>query len=326
MYTECLSKFNQIKLNKWENFLIASGLKPDLSVSKTIIIWDNDTIIATASRKDNLVKCVAVSKERQGEGLTAKLMTLIRQDAFSEGIDHLFLYTKPENEEIFSLLFFYPIAKTNDVLLMESKKNGISNFLEALPVREASGVTGSIVMNCNPFTLGHQYLIETAAKECGHLYVFAVSEDKSEFSFNDRFQMILNGTSHIDNVTVLPTGPYLISAASFPDYFLKKPENASEVHCLLDIEIFIKYYVPKFSITRRYVGTEPFSHTTNCYNIALGKALPEFGVEFIEIPRLTCDSSPISASRVRQLISEGNKDALNSLLPDTSLEYLNKIL
>ncbi len=322
MYIECLSGLNQAKLNQWKDFLKSSGLKPDLSVSKTIIIWDNDTIVATGSRKDNIVKCVAVSEDMHGEGLSAKLMTAIRQDAFSEGINHLFLYTKPKNEEIFSSLFFYPVAQTDDVLLMESKKNGIGSFIASLPVQKVSGNIGSIVMNCNPFTLGHQYLIETAARDCEHLYIFAVSEDKSEFSFDDRFEMIMRGTAHLKNVTVLPTGPYLISSASFPDYFIKNPENLEEIHCLLDIEIFTKYYVPKFSITKRYVGTEPLSYTTNCYNLALRENLPKSGVKLIEIPRLNFENSPISASRVRDIIEKGNTDILKNLLPDTSLDYL----
>ncbi|EFA28598.1 ABC transporter, ATP-binding protein, partial [Haemophilus influenzae HK1212] len=38
---------------------------------------------------------------------------------------------------------------------------------------------GSIVMNANPFTLGHRYLIEQALQQCDHLHLFIVGEDAS---------------------------------------------------------------------------------------------------------------------------------------------------
>ncbi len=40
---------------------------------------------------------------------------------------------------------------------------------------------GGIVMNCNPFTLGHKYLVEYAAREMDYLYLFVVEEDLSFF-------------------------------------------------------------------------------------------------------------------------------------------------
>ena len=322
MYIEQCGKLTGQKLNIWKDFMEKSGLIPDLSVSRTVLIWDDDLLIASGSRQDNLIKCIAVDPQRQGEGLTATLITSLRQEAFSQGLNHLFLYTKPENSDMFSSLFFYPIAQTDKVLLMETKKNGISQFLSSLPKADTAGTIGSIVMNCNPFTLGHQYLIETAAKECDHLYVFAVSEDKSEFSYEDRLEMMKRGTCHIPNISILPTGPYLISSSTFPDYFLKEREKVDEIHCILDVEVFSKHFAPHFSITRRYVGTEPISKATDCYNTALKENLPKAGIEVKEIPRLTADGSPISASEVRNMISKNRIDSLKNLVPKTTFEYL----
>ena len=128
------------------------------------------------------------------------------------------------------------------LLLMENKRDGICQFLAALPEGENKKVVGAAVMNCNPFTKGHRFLIETAAKECDRLYVFVLSEDKSEFSAADRMNMVKLGTADLPNVTVLPTGPYLISAATFPTYFLKNRDGAEQVQCLLDIAIFCKFF------------------------------------------------------------------------------------
>lgn len=306
----------------WQAFLARAGLEADEQVESTVLIWDGEDLIATASRQGNLLKCIAVDELRQGEGLTATLLTQLRQDAFSQGHNHLFLYTKPGNEFMFSSLFFYPIARTDRVLLMENKKDGIAQFLDSLPPAATKGIIGAAVMNCNPFTKGHRYLIETAAAECDHVYVFVLSEDRSEFSAADRMEMVKLGTGDLKNVTVLPTGPYLISSATFPTYFLQDRDSAQQVHCALDIEIFHRYFVPKFGITRRYVGTEPLSPMTDLYNRALEEKLPKKGIELRKLPRLEQDGTPVSASAVRKLLETGDTQTLHKLLPKTTYDYL----
>ena len=322
MDIELITGLQGRKLAAWKVFLQKADLEADENVSSTVLIWEDGELIATGSRQDNLLKCIAVDPLHQGEGLTATLLTQLRQDAFNHGHRHLFLYTKPKNEFMFSSLFFYPIAKTDDVLLMENQQNGIQGFLESLPEKDSEGTVGAAVMNCNPFTKGHRYLIETAAGQCDKLYIFVLSEDKSAFSAADRLEMVKLGTADLPNVTVLPTGPYLISSATFPTYFLKDRESATQVQCLLDIAIFAKYYAPRLGITRRYVGTEPLSPTTNRYNQALKQHLPSPGIDVIEIPRLTQDNTPISASAVRRALQEKDTETLQAFLPETTLTYL----
>ena len=306
----------------WTALLAREGLEADLSVERTVLIWEDGELIATGSRKGNLLKCIAVSSDHQGEGLTATVLTQLRQDAFDAGHRHLFLYTKPKNKLLFQSLFFYPVAQTEQVLLMEDQPNGIRKFLDTLPVPHTGGNVGALVMNCNPFTKGHRYLIEAASKECDHVYIFVLSEDKSRFSAADRLAMVQLGTADLPNVTVLTTGPYLISSATFPTYFLKEREKAESIHCLLDIEIFTKYFVPKFGITRRYVGTEPLSPMTGQYNEALRQYLPAKGIEFREIPRLEIGDTPVSASAVRALMDTGDAEALAAIVPETTYDYL----
>ena len=326
MDIELIRNLQGSRKTAWQDFLARAGLEADEQVESTVLVWDEGELIATGSRMGNLLKCIAVDEFRQGEGLTATLLTQLRQDAFSQGHSHLFLYTKPKNEFMFSSLFFYPIAKTDTVLLMENKRGGIADFLATLPDGEKTGTVGAAVMNCNPFTKGHRYLIETAAKECDRLYIFVLSEDKSEFSAADRMAMVKLGTADLPNVTVLPTGPYLISSATFPTYFLKDRESAEQVHCLLDIEIFSHYYAPKFGITRRYVGTEPLSPMTNQYNDALKAHLPDKGIQLREIPRLEQDATPVSASAVRAALARKDTAALEKLLPETTAHYLQEHL
>lgn len=308
------------KLAQWNALLEKTGLHGEPDCDTTVLLYDDETLAATGSRQGNLLKYIAVDPAHQGEDLTARVLTALRQDAMEAGLRHLFLYTKPQNERMFSSLFFYPIAQTGQVLLMENRKDGIKEFLSRCPADEGKGTVGAAVMNCNPFTLGHQYLVETAAKQCDRLYIFVLSEDKSRFSAADRLEMVRLGTAHLPNVTVLPTGPYLISSATFPTYFLKDREQAGEIQCLLDIEIFSKYYAPHFGITRRFVGTEPLSPMTGQYNEALKAHLPERGIAVTEIPRLETNDAPISATAVRKALDEGTD--FRHLVPDTTYQYL----
>lgn len=324
MELEQVSVLRGRKRQMWADFLGRSGLTPDENVQRTVLVWDNEQLIATGSRQGSLLKCIAVDEDRQGEGITATLITALRQDAFADGHQHLFLYTKPQNEFMFRSLFFYPIAKSNQVLLMESRKDGIRSFVDSLPRASAEGKIGAAVMHCNPFTLGHRYLIETAAKECDHLYVFVLSEAGAMFSPEDRMAMVKAGTADLPNVTALPTGPYLISSATFPTYFLKEKDKLPQIQCRLDIAIFTRYFVPQFGITHRFVGTEPFSASTAMYNRELKSLLPPAGVTVWELPRLEKGNGAVSASAVRRLLEEKRYAEAAALLPETTVKILRE--
>lgn len=326
METELHSRLKGKKLALWQDFLAKAGLEADTHSDTTALVWDGEALIAAGSRLGNLLKCIAVDEARQGEGLTATVLTALRQDAFRAGERHLFLYTKPKNRFQFSSLFFYPIVQTDQVLLMEDRRNGIKDFLNTLPAPCTEGKIGALVMNCNPFTLGHRHLIATAAAECGHVYVFVLSEDRSRFSAKDRMEMVQAGTRDLKNVTVLPTGPYLISAATFPTYFLPNRESAQQAKCQLDIAVFLQHFVPRFGINVRYVGTEPLSPVTDLYNEALGASLPPAGIDLRLVPRLAGpDGIPISASAVRENLDAGQFDAIRQLVPDTTYQHLQAL-
>jgi len=182
---------------------------------------------------------------------------------------------------------------------------------------------GAIVMNCNPFTLGHRCLIEYAAGRCDRLYVFAVEEDLSYFSFADRMELIQKGTSDLKNVTVLPSGRFMISQTTFPAYFEKDaaPENIA-VDASRDIEIFARRIAPSLNISVRFAGEEPFDSVTRQYNAQMKIMLPRYGIDFVVIPRKEIGGEAVSASRVRRLLKEHNFSEIEKIVPETTMEYL----
>jgi [citrate (pro-3S)-lyase] ligase len=170
-----------------------------------------------------------------------------------------------------------------------------TDFLSSQKISGNAGKTGAVVVNCNPFTLGHQYLIETASKLVDYLYIFVVEEDLSEFKFADRFEMVKLGLSHLSNIKVLPGGNFIISAFTFPGYFNKSDTSIPTVDASKDVEIFAQHIAPTLDISVRFVGNEPLSAITRQYNRDLREILPRYGIEYKEFERVEFLSQPISA-------------------------------
>lgn len=313
-------------LERLRAFLDACGLDYDDNVDFTAMLMEEDEILAAGSLDGNTLKCIAVSPLHQGEGLAAPLMTALREEAFSRGLRHLMLFTKPGNDAMFREFGFYPVIRTRDCLLMENRRRGLDTFLSELQrPADSEGPVGCIVANCNPFTLGHRYLIETAAAQCRWLHVFILSEDRSRFRPEDRIRLVREGCADLKNVLIHPTGPYLISSATFPSYFLRDRVRADSAHSELDVRVFGEKFAPALNITRRFVGTEPNCEVTRAYNEQLKARLPQYGVELIEIERKNEGEAAISASRVRACLDSGDLESIRPLVPPTTFEFLSRL-
>ncbi len=203
----------------------------------------------------------------------------------------------------------------------------LDKFVESLEQYKdpnATGRIGSIVMNCNPFTLGHRYLIESSAAKCDKLYIFVVEENQSVFPFEDRLELVRKGTADLKNVTVLPSGNFIISQKTFQAYFTKEENNEAVIDASGDINIFASKIAPALGITVRFAGEEPLDNITNQYNSTMKRILPRAGIDFEVIKRKEEGGAVISASRVRKLLKEKNFDEIARITPPTTLEYLRE--
>lgn len=316
-----LNDDNEIKLVSY--FLEGLNIKFETNADYSVVYKKEGKILASASKSKNILKCFGVDKSLQGENITSVLLTALINKLFDENIFHYFLLAKKGKEDIFTSLGFKLLYSGEFSSLLES---GIGNIEEALTSMKAkfniSGENSSVVVNCNPFTKGHRYLIEQAAKKSKNLLIFVVEEDKSVFSFKDRYEMIRRGTADIKNISVVPGGEYIISDASFPSYFLKKKEDKVLNEAQIDAGIFGKYFCSKFNIKDRYVGEEPLDYVTNEYNKALLSELYKFGVDLHIIKRLQIKDTMISASKVRSLIKEDKIGEALNLLPESTIDFL----
>lgn len=273
-----------------------------------------------------LLKCFAVAPELRGQNILGLLISRLVQNRFAAGYYDLFIVSRAKNRTLFSNCGFVPLAETQDLVLMENCTDGPETFTQQMfAPGDEKRMIGALVMNCNPFTLGHQALVEYAAGQCDAVHVFVLEEERSLFSSQTRFQLVCEGTAHLSNVRVHFGGAYMISSSTFPTYFLKEGEEAARLQSELDVTLFARRIAPSLHITRRFAGEEPLDQTTAIYNQTMARLLPQYGIQFIQIPRRKQGETVISASRVRQLLEEkGVCDEVLALVPETTGRYLKE--
>ena len=301
------------------------GIRRDKNIDYTCGVFDeNYNLIATGSCFGNTLRCVAVSHEHQGEGLVNKIFSHLLQYQFERNNFHILFYTKYSSSQFFNNLGFYEIVSIKDqIVFMENKKNGFQDYLTRLSKDKKNGEKiAAIVMNANPFTLGHLYLIEKASKENDILHLFILSEDKSIFPFKIRKKLIIEGTSHLKNIIYHDSGPYIISSATFPGYFQKDENAVIESHANLDLDIFVKI-AKNLDINVRYVGEESISLVNGIYNKIMETKLPYYGIKCIIVPKKNENSGEIiNTSNVRKLIKDGDFDKIKEIVPECTYKYL----
>ena len=331
-----------------EAFLKRNGLRFDDMHYYAAITDDDGEMIAGGGLKGNVIKCVAVDDAHKGEAIANTLISHLIAHANEEGHSNVMLFTKPKNRQLFESLSFRLLAEAPEAVLMETGIGGINNMVEQLKkIKEEGEVCkenyqeckkeektnlntstpqhlnttpprrGVVVMNCNPFTLGHRYLIEQAAKQVERLFVMVVREDCSLFAYAERKAMVEQGVAHLKNVTVIDGSEYAISQATFPTYFLKRLDDAADTQMLLDLDLFRRHIAPALGATVRFVGTEPTDQLTR-YNELMHEALTDVR----EICRLEKEGNAVSASRVRKAMEQGDMSTIRQLVPPTTLPYI----
>lgn len=340
-----------------EAFLKRNGLRFDDMHYYAAITDDDGEMIAGGGLKGNVIKCVAVDDAHKGEAIANTLISHLIAHANEEGHSNVMLFTKPKNRQLFESLSFRLLAEAPEAVLMETGIGGINNMVEQLkkikeegevckennqeckeeektnlnittpqhlnpstpqPLTTTTPLRGVVVMNCNPFTLGHRYLIEQAAKQVERLFVMVVREDCSLFSYAERKAMVEQGVAHLKNVTVIDGSEYAISQVTFPTYFLKRLDDAADTQMLLDLDLFRRHIAPALGATVRFVGTEPTDRLTRRYNQLMHEVLADVR----EIVRLEKEGNAVSASRVRKAMEQGDMSTIRQLVPPTTLPYI----
>ncbi len=319
-------------------FLKGFNLDYEYDLEKTMLIKIDGRIAATGSISGNVLKCIAIDPSFQGEGMLNLVVTTLKDFLFEKGEAKSFVYTSENNVKQFQSLGFKEVERIEDYpVLLEDSLIGIESFQRSLKKELESKVrekfdtntladldTASMVMNCNPITNGHLYLIKRAASENDLVIIFVVSEDRSLFPTEVRFNLIKQATSDLENVIVLKGEDYILSYSTFPTYFLGSANETKkrDLYARLDAKIFASYIANALKINRRYVGEEPYCSVTAQYNQVLQDILPSKGIEVKLIKRKEHQGEAISASKVREYIREGKWDKIKEIIPKATYDFL----
>lgn len=318
-----ISPTDRYAMGQVDRLLQQEGIRRDGHLDCTCGIFDEDMdLIATGSCFHNTLRCLAVDNSHQGEGLLGQVVSHLLDVQAQRGNFHVFLYTKPKSAKFFGDLGFYTVAQVpGKLVFMENRRTGFRDFCAALSPAPDGRKTAAIVMNANPFTLGHRFLVERAARENEVVHLFVLEENAGPIPAAVRFRLVQEGVKDLPNVFLHKSGPYMISSATFPSYFLREGDEVIAVQGALDGAVFAKI-AGQLGITRRYLGSEPTSHVTSLYNDILSRELPKSGVEAIIVPRcLAEDGRTVSASTVRQAIHDGNLESVRPMLPGSTYDY-----
>lgn len=306
------------------NFLAANDLRlEEVDYYAGVFAGDDDELLAGGGLSGDVLKCIAVSDALRDTGMSLSLVSHLLSVAQSNGHQQLKVFTKPENKGIFENFSFHAIASAPKAILMENG-NGLRNYCSQLNALagDKGEKRGVIVMNANPFTLGHRYLVEQAAAQVDTLFIIVVKEDRSLFSYAERKAMIMAGVADIANVVVCEGSDYAISAATFPTYFLKQLSDATDTHITLDLDLFARHIAPALGATVRFAGSEPLDATTRRYNRLMTELLPAQGIDFVEIERCLINDNIVSATAVRNALTEQTLLKALPLVPHTTVPYL----
>ena len=304
--------------------LAAAGIRRDRNLDYTCGMFDEDfRLVATGSCFGPTLRCLAVDEAHRGEGLMARIVTHLTEVQCRRGRVHLFLYTKRAAAPAFRDLGFHEIVRAGqEAVFLENRAGGFSGYLASLGEPSPPGAeTAAIVMDANPLTPGPLPLVGRGCGGGAGVHLFLVSEEAGPLPAALRKRLVLEGTAHLGNLVYHDTGPYLVSAATFPSYFQRDEAAVIRSHAGVDAAVFLRI-AQALGIRRRYVGEEPASVVTGLYNEILTDALPKAGVDCVVIPRKTGpDGRPISASAARQALQRGDFTALEAVLPPTTLDY-----
>ena len=337
-----------------EDFLGSNGLRLGEVDLYLAVLSEDGAILAGGGLQQDIVKCLAVSAEARSLGLSVPLVSRLISEASERGCTNVKVFTKPENRALFESLGFKLLAEAPKAILLENGR-GLADYCAYLRAHPASGV---IVMNANPFTLGHRYLVEQSVLALGpstssgtepvsagepveppKLTIIPVKEDASRFPYRERLAMLRAGCDGLADV--VEGSDYQISAATFPTYFLKDLSDAAETQMRLDIDLFGRHIAPALGARARFVGTEPSDPLTARYNALMKELLPKYDIQLVEIPRLTLAGAsagsasrkgsspvpelvegPVTATEVRALLDEGRFKEASALTPVSTWPYL----
>jgi [citrate (pro-3S)-lyase] ligase len=351
MTTPVTRLFSVRDLAEARRLLASQDLLYENGCDDIVGVHDDGRLVGVGARAGFVLKMFAIDPDHQGGSILGELATELTRLGHAAGHDSFFVFTRPQSAPAFEQLNFRILVAEGTVTLLEYG-GGFESYLAEHAPQIRPGRNGAAVVNGNPFTYGHLYLVETASRRVDTFYLFMVREDRSVFPFAARIRLAREATAHLGNVVVLDTSRYAVSAGTFPSYFLKKLDAVSLAQMRVDLRLFAARIAPAFFVKARFVGHEPYDATTAAYNKVMREVFGQYDLDLVEVERmrergsigasqpgstLAADAAGgaaygalgggageayISATKVRAALARRDFDALRWLVPGTTMAYL----
>lgn len=326
MTTPVTKLFSARDLAEAQRLLASQDLLFEDGCDDIVGVHDDGRLVGVGARAGFVLKMFAIDSDYQGGSILGELATELTRLGRAAGHESFFVFTRPQSASAFEQLNFKILVAEGTVTLLEYGE-GIESYLSEHAALVHPGRNGAAVVNGNPFTYGHLYLVEMASRRVDTFYLFMVREDRSVFPFAARFRLACEATAHLGNVIVLDTSRYAVSAGTFPSYFLKKLDAVAVAQMRVDLRLFASRLAPAFSVKARFVGHEPYDATTAAYNKTMREVFGQYDLELVEVERMREPERDgavgfISATKVRAALARRDFGTLRRMVPETTLAYL----
>ena len=327
LFTSFVNKRNNFETKEIWDYLQKFDVNYD-NPERTAVVRDNGKIVGTGSVDGKVMKYFFIDEEYMGHGLLSMIYNALLNFLLENNRLEHYVFTTPNNGYIFQGIGLTEVVSTDRVSLFEGGFSSYDKWIKSIKekLNPKAKTRGAVVVNCNPMTLGHKHLLEYAKSKVDELIVFIVEEDKSTFTTEERYSIVKNEYKNDDKVVVILGGPYIISQATFPTYFIKKLDETTDIYTELDATIFSKRIAKDLKINIRFVGDEPIDLMTANYNENLLKSFEKYNLLLEKIDRIKDNGTYISASVVRRLIEEGKVEDAYKLLPKSTIDFLKSDL
>lgn len=246
-----------------------SGLRFEPAYDELVGIHEGERLIGVGARAGKILKMLAVVPAEQGGPTFSEIVSALVSQGLDAGLDGFFVFTKPKYAASFEALNFSRLASHEKVVMLEYG-GGLRRWLAAHAALRRPGANGAVVLDGPAFSPAQHALVERAAGQVDHLYLFVVGAD---------YRQVADEVCDLAGVSALDYADYRLDAASFPSYFLKPDDPVARIRMELDATLFASRIAPHFDIVRRFVNSDP-----NCAdNETLRRILPEYGIALSEI-------------------------------------------
>ena len=209
-------------------------------------------------------------------------------------------------------------------VLDSTELNEYEKYLEQFSCSSNVKTKGAVVLNANPCTLGHLYLVREALKYVDFLYVFLVEDSTGNLPYIEREIMLKEALKYNKRVKVIRGGSIMTSEIIFPEYF-NRSSKPSKVSLVLAHRCFGQVVSKRLGVTYRFFGTEPNDPLTRALNESAGEILPEYGIKPIFVKRMSIEGKYVSAKNVRTLLDAKSFSMLARLVPISTYKRLLKM-